>query len=54
MTQDYWTALVVVVLVLVIIGLMTRGWRNRGRAQAGLFDSLPQPPDDPGDIVLGC
>ena len=53
MTQDYWTALVVVLLLLAIIGLMTLGWRNRIRSQAGLFDTLPQPPADPGEIVLG-
>lgn len=53
MTQNFWTALVVVVLVLIIIGLMTLGWRNRGRSQAGLYDALPQPPDEPGEVVLG-
>ena len=53
MNQDYWTALVVFVLLLIIIGLMTLGWRNRSRSQAGLFDVLPQPPDDPGAVVLG-
>lgn len=53
MNQDFWTSVVVIVLLLVIIALMTRGWRNRSRSQAGLFDALPQPPTDPGEIVLG-
>lgn len=53
MSQNSWTVLVVIVLMLIMIGLMTLGWRNRSRAQAGLFDALPQPPTDPGDVVLG-
>ncbi|GAA4262388.1 hypothetical protein [Dietzia aurantiaca] len=53
MNQDFWTALVMIVLLLLLIGLMTLGWRNRSRSQAGLFDSLPQPPADPGAVVLG-
>lgn len=53
MTQDYWTAIVVVAVVLTMIGLMALGWRNRSRSQAGLFDELPGPPSDPGEIVLG-
>ena len=53
MSQDFWTALVVVVLLLAIIGMMTLGWRRRSRSQAGLFDALPQPPTDPGEVVLG-
>ncbi|KAA0919646.1 hypothetical protein [Dietzia sp. ANT_WB102] len=53
MTQDYWTVILVVALILTLIGLMTLGWRNRSRSQAGLFDDLPASPSDPGDIVLG-
>lgn len=53
MNQDFWTVIVVIVLLLIIIGLMTLGWRRRGRSQAGLWDSLPQPPTDPGEVVLG-
>lgn len=53
MTQNFWTVLVVLALLLIMIGLMTVGWRNRSRSQAGLYDSLPQPPDDPGEVVLG-
>ncbi|MFD2393676.1 hypothetical protein ACFSSF_07440 [Dietzia aerolata] len=53
MNQNFWTVVVVIVALLIIIGLMTRGWRNRARSQAHLFDTVPQPPDDPGDVVLG-
>lgn len=53
MTQNLWTALVVIVLLLIMIGLMTLGWRNRIRSQARLYDALPQPPDEPGEVVLG-
>lgn len=53
MTQNHWTVLLVIVVFLGILGLMALGWRNRTRSQEGLFDELPQPPDDPGEIVLG-
>lgn len=53
MTQDFWTVIVVIAVLLGLIGLMTVGWRNRSRSQAGLFDDLPAPPADPGEIVLG-
>lgn len=53
MTQDFWTVIFVIAVLLVLIGLMTLGWRNRSRSQAGLFDDLPAPPADPGEIVLG-
>lgn len=53
MSQNFWTAIVMAVILLVLIGLMTLGWRNRMRRQAELFDALPQPPADPGDVVLG-
>ena len=53
MTQDYWTVIIVIAVLLALIGLMTLGWRNRSRSQAGLFDELPTPPADPGEIVLG-
>lgn len=53
MSQNFWTAVVMAVILLVLIGLMTLGWRNRMRRQSELFDTLPQPPADPGDVVLG-
>lgn len=53
MTQDYLTALVVLLVFLILIGLMALGWRNRNRRQAGLFETLPELPADPGDVVLG-
>lgn len=53
MTQDTWTVVVVVVVFLALVGLMALGWRNRKRSQAGLFDTLPAVPTEPGDIVLG-
>lgn len=53
MNQDYWTVVVVIVVLLVLLGLMALGWRNRQRAQADLFDALPEAPADPGDVVLG-
>lgn len=53
MTQNFWTAVVVLVLLLLFIGLMTLGWRNRIRRQAGLFGELPTVPADRGDVVLG-
>lgn len=53
MTQDFWTVIVVIAVLLTLIALMTVGWRNRGRSQAGLFDELPAPPSGPGEIVLG-
>lgn len=53
MSQDFWTATIAVALVLVAIGLMTLGWRNRIRRQGSLFDSLPAAPADPGALVLG-
>ena len=53
MNQDFWTVIVVIVVFLVLLGLMARGWRNRSRSQANLFDTLPQPPTDPGEVVLG-
>lgn len=53
MSQDFWTAVVVIVIFLGILGLMTLGWRNRVRSQAGLYDSLPPEPAEPGEVVLG-
>ena len=53
MNQDFWTVVVVVVVLAVVFSLMALGWRNRGRAQAGLFDELPALPEDPGAVVLG-
>lgn len=53
MTQDYWTVIIVIAVLLALIGLMTLGWRNRSRSQAGLFDELSTPPADPGEMVLG-
>lgn len=53
MNQDFWTVIAVIAVLLILIGLMTRGWRNRGRSQAGLFDEVPSPPADPGEVVLG-
>lgn len=53
MSQEFWTVVISLVLFAVILTLMVRGWRHRQQSQAGLFDTLPQLPEDPGDIVLG-
>ncbi|MFN3600653.1 MAG: hypothetical protein ACK4UY_04600 [Dietzia sp.] len=53
MTQDFWTLGAVIVVFLALLGLMARGWRNRGRSQAGLYDTLPAVPAETGDVVLG-
>ena len=39
MTQDYWTVIIVIAVLLALIGLMTLGWRNRSRSQAGCTNS---------------
>lgn len=54
-------ATVLVVLYLVLIRLMRRGWRRRGQHQAGLIGALPALPDALGTAIrtvggkyLGC
>ena len=53
MTQDVAVACLVALLVLLAAAVMLRSWRRRGRAQDGLFDTLPTVPAAPGDPVLG-
>ena len=53
MNQEAWTVIVVLIMFCGILALMARGWRGRKQAQAGLFDTLAQMPDDPGEVVLG-
>ncbi|AVZ39490.1 MULTISPECIES: hypothetical protein [unclassified Dietzia] len=53
MTQDIWTLIIVILVFLGVLGLMIRGWRNRTRSQAGLFDALPEAPAETGDVILG-
>lgn len=51
MFQDLLTAVVTIVLVLFVIGLAMWGWRRRSKSQSGMFEQLPQAPDDPGTRV---
>lgn len=53
MTQDFVVAGLIALLVLFTGLVMLRSWRRRGRAQDGLFDTLPSTPADPGEPVLG-
>lgn len=48
--------IVVAIVVLVwlgLIGLLLRGWRNRGRRQADTIGEMPIAPDDLGATLLG-
>jgi hypothetical protein len=52
-SQEFWTVVVVLVVFGLVVPAMARGWRNRQRAQEGLYDALPVMPEDPGEVVLG-
>ncbi|MGW0035648.1 PH-like domain-containing protein [Gordonia sp. NPDC003376] len=55
--NDIWFDLIIVIAVLalwlVLISLVLRGWRNRGRRQVDAVGEIPVPPDDPGPVTLG-
>lgn len=55
--NDMWFDLIIVIAVLalwlVLISLVLRGWRNRGRRQVDAVGELPVVPDDPGPVTLG-
>lgn len=53
MSQQFWTVVFVLAVFLAIVGLMAVGWRNRQSAQEDLYDDLPTPPGNPGEVVLG-
>ncbi|GAB18225.1 hypothetical protein GOEFS_050_00030 [Gordonia effusa NBRC 100432] len=43
----------VLALWLLLISLVLRGWRNRGRRQENIIGEFPAVPDDLGEIVIG-
>lgn len=53
MSQEFWTVIIALVLFAALLALMARGWRNRQKSQSHLFETLPQVPADPGEVVLG-
>lgn len=50
---DVIIVVIVAVVWLALIGLLVRGWRNRGRRQADLIGEIPTVPTDVGDPLLG-
>ncbi|WP_333618521.1 PH-like domain-containing protein [Dietzia sp.] len=52
MTQNVWTSIIAVLIVLGIATLMWRGWHGRLRRQSELLGALPEVPENLGEPLL--
>ncbi|MFM9376121.1 transporter [Gordonia sp. VNK21] len=50
---EFVVMLIVLAFWLMLVGLVLRGWRNRGRRQEEAVGTLPAPPAEPGEPTIG-